>query len=127
VSSAEWLGPMQDQAAKKMVGGGGPRSGPGFVYVVRAVNTNLIKIGMSARPERRLQTLQTGCPQELELVEEWEVNNMQQAERAALQAMDDHNLQHTNPNFRAREWFFLTQQFDIDDALQTITNAVQGQ
>ena len=118
---------MQDQASKKAVGGGGPRSGPGYVYLVRAVNTNLIKIGMSTRPERRLQTLQTGCPQELELVEEWQVNNMLQAERAALQAMDEHNLQRTNPNFRAREWFFLTQQFDIDDAQQTIAEAVGHQ
>lgn len=125
MSSAEWLEPIQDQGSKKNVGGGGPRSGPGYVYVVQAVNTNLIKIGHSEGPEQRVRSLQTGCPLVLELVQIWEVDNMLQAERAALNAMDDFNLQDINPNFRAREWFFLPQQFGMNNALQTVTNAVQ--
>lgn len=39
----------------------------GYVYFIRAVGTNKVKIGYSVSPEWRLATLQTGSPLPLEL------------------------------------------------------------
>lgn len=41
---------------------------PGWVYFVRAKTVGLIKIGIAMMPERRLNALQVGSPDRLELV-----------------------------------------------------------
>lgn len=37
------------------------------VYFIRMAKSNLFKIGYAIKPLRRLETLQVGCPYELEL------------------------------------------------------------
>ena len=39
-----------------------------YVYFIRAQGTNLIKIGRTTSLQDRLNTLQTGCPHQLELI-----------------------------------------------------------
>lgn len=41
---------------------------PGFIYFIRAGRTPNVKIGWARDPERRLDTLQTGCPHKLHLI-----------------------------------------------------------
>lgn len=45
------------------------KTGTGFVYFIAASGTGNVKIGFSADdPNKRLRSLQTGCPNELELL-----------------------------------------------------------
>ncbi len=39
-----------------------------IVYFIREVGTELVKVGKSVNPEKRLKSLQTGTPHKLELV-----------------------------------------------------------
>lgn len=57
-------------------------SSPGFVYFIRALETNFVKIGVSLDPTRRLNELQTGCPFELSIEQAVFVQNPYQTERA---------------------------------------------
>lgn len=123
LSSTKWLAPIKDKASKKAFGS---RSGAGFIYVIQAVDTNLIKIGLSGKPEQRVKTFQTGCPYQLEVVRVWEVSNMQAAEGAAHKAMAEYNLRHVIPNFKAKEWFFLPEGAGLPEVEEIVVNAIQG-
>jgi hypothetical protein len=44
---------------------GSLRQQAAYLYAIRQVGTNYVKIGVSVDPHSRLQTLQTGCPEKL--------------------------------------------------------------
>lgn len=42
-----------------------------FLYFIEAVNSGFIKIGRSVNPERRLEQLSTGSPEQLVILGKW--------------------------------------------------------
>ena len=39
-----------------------------YIYLIRCIGTNYVKIGFSHKPELRLEHLQIGCPMKLEMI-----------------------------------------------------------
>ncbi len=82
-----------------------------FVYIFRnPLNYNVIKIGLSGHPVRRIKDLyntSTALPYEIVCV--WEVDDMRMAEKAAHKLLEDHRI---NPD---REYFelFTCEQSDM--------------
>lgn len=69
-----------------------------FVYMVRA--DKWLKIGVSHNVERRLKTMQTGCPHKLKLIQRFPLNS--KSEAFALESLLHNHLKDCN---RRGEWF----------------------
>lgn len=79
---------------------------PRYLYVIRCVNTNYYKIGITNDLNKRLQTLQTGCPYELILIlfSEPELEDMYASEIVYLERFLHRNYK----ELRVRgEWYEL--------------------
>ena len=76
------------------------------VYCIRATLLNVYKIGRSTDFTKRIKTLQTASPTELEVVCAWEGNHKDERElHRKYKSKNKHG-----------EWFYLSQE-DIDDIL----------
>lgn len=61
----------------------GPSSkkyGPGYVYLIKATDSNYCKIGISINPKRRLYTIDQTVPFDVELIHTMPVRSMKQCE-----------------------------------------------
>ena len=73
----------------------------GFIYLIHMADTSFYKIGMSLDPQVRLQTLQTGNPHLLTLVDTRTVSDMRNAELSMHQRFEERRVE----NRLVREWF----------------------
>ena len=103
VGSEEWLQPFKDgKASKRSVG---KMSQRGYIYCMKCVGKDYVKIGLAVSPSKRLQNLQQGCPYKLEIKKVWEVDNMKAAEKLAHNAMAPYNRGQKADNKYKTEWF----------------------
>ena len=103
MSSEEWLQPFREgKPSKRSVG---KMSQRGYLYCMRCIGPNYLKIGIAIRPDKRQKNLQQGCPYQLVIEKTWEVNNMRAAEKLAHQAMGDYNRGRHAGNEYKTEWF----------------------
>lgn len=73
-----------------------------FIYVIGPKNTNIVKIGFSRSPIKRLKSLQTGHPNPLTLYYQKEIK----ADKAKLfEGLIHKTIKHLRIN---GEWFLLT-------------------
>lgn len=93
-SPYEWMEAVKSKAAKKMLSSklskcffGVARKGPGEIYIVKKYKENVFKVGLSCDAEQRRKGLQTGNETPLILAVVYEVQNMQDAENRALEAL----------------------------------------
>ena len=89
----------------------------GYVYLIRMEGTTFYKIGMSLDPEIRLQTLQTGNPYRLDLVNRRAVRDMRGAETGLHGRFERKRV----PNVHVREWFNLDEgTAEVDGAFASL-------
>lgn len=80
----------------------------GFIYLMKTRDAPFFKIGQAGDPEERRRNLQTGCPYPLEIVEKWNVRDVNDAELHAHTVMSDYNRARWYPNLNWNtEWFQL--------------------
>ena len=80
--------------------GKSPR-GKGWVYMIAEIGTDLIKVGLSEDPSKRLKELQTGDPHQLIIEgQEW-VHDMQKTETQLHHAL----RQYKSPLGGGTEWY----------------------
>jgi predicted GIY-YIG superfamily endonuclease len=70
-----------------------------YVYLIKSSETSYYKIGYSANPSQRLKQLQTGCPDELLMIETFQSQHARRIEYA-LHNSYSHARKHN-------EWFDL--------------------
>jgi predicted GIY-YIG superfamily endonuclease len=70
-----------------------------YVYLIKSTETGYYKIGYSRNPTQRLKQLQTGCPDELQIIETFRSNHARKIEGAL----------HNSYNYACKhnEWFEL--------------------
>ncbi len=88
----------------------------GYVYLIHMRTTTFYKIGMSHDPVTRLQTLQTGNPRALYLINVKAVQDMRSAEMALHRRFETHRV----PDVHTREWFDLNDEDEVQLAFATI-------
>lgn len=85
----------------------------GYLYVIRAVGTNLYKIGITSRSVAdRLKELQTGNPIKLEVVRSYQFIGTSKIERELHE--------HLYAYRRSGEWFELSSAQTVDKALESL-------
>jgi citrate lyase gamma subunit len=77
-----------------------------IVYLLRIVDTDFFKVGISTNVEQRLYDIQAGMPLPVALVNSFDQENAREVERTIHQILDKHRVR--------GEWF----QIDNDTAIQ---------
>ena len=82
-----------------------PQNGPGYVYLMHAVGTDMYKIGLSANPEKRAYKLDYESPHQIVLVHKLLVDRMRPIEDYFHQLFRDNRVKN--------EWFRLDE-FEVN-------------